>query len=80
MTYVQRALSKKKPATKIIGIEQKEKAKGTIYKLLLHKQFAEEIKSLKSEKEIPRNSKILQFSPFFDKMGLIRAKGRKVNR
>ena len=70
MAFVQRALSKTKPATKIIGIEEKENTKATIFKLLKQDQFAEEMKSLKAEKEIPRNSKILQFFPFIDKRGL----------
>ena len=30
----------------------------------------------KAEKEIPKGSKILQFSPFLDEEGIIRAKGR----
>ena len=34
------------------------------------------MKSLKAEKENPKNSKILQFSPFIDQQGLIRAQGR----
>ena len=34
------------------------------------------MKSLKVEKEIPKNTKILQFSPFIDQQGLIRAQGR----
>ena len=34
------------------------------------------MKSLKVEKEIPKNSKILQFSPFIDQQGLNRAQGR----
>ena len=34
------------------------------------------MKPLKVEKEIPKGSKILQFSPFLDEEGLIRAKGR----
>ena len=33
------------------------------------------MKSLKAEKEIPKGSKILQFSPFIDEEGFIRAKG-----
>ena len=76
MAYVQRALMKKKPATKMIGIENNEDAKATIFRLLQQEQFAEELKSLKAEKEIPKGSKILQFSPFIDQRGLIRAKGR----
>ena len=34
------------------------------------------MKSLKAEKEIPKNSKILQFSPFIDQQGLILARVR----
>ena len=34
------------------------------------------MKSLKAEKEILKHSKILQFSPFIDQQGLIRAQGR----
>ena len=34
------------------------------------------MKSLKAEKEIPKGSKILQFSPFLDEEGLIQAKAR----
>ena len=34
------------------------------------------MKFLKAEKEIPKGSKILQFSPFIDQQGLIRAQGR----
>ena len=76
MAYVQRALRKKKPATKMIGIEEKEDAKATVFRLLQQEQFAEEMKSLTAEKEIPKGSKILQFSLFIDQRGLIRAKGR----
>ena len=76
MAYVQRALNKHKPATLVVSIEEKEKAKATIFKLLQQEQFGEEMKSLKAEKEIPKVSKILQFSPFLDEEGLIRAKGR----
>ena len=34
MAYVQRALKKMKPATKMIGIEENEDAKATIFRLL----------------------------------------------
>ena len=34
------------------------------------------MKSLKAEKDIPKGSKIIQFSPFLDEEGLIRSKGR----
>ena len=76
MAYVLRALNKHKPATLIVSIEERAKAKGTIFKLLQQEQFGEEMKSLKAEKEIPKVNKILQFSPFLDEEGLIRDKGR----
>ena len=76
VAYVQRALNTHThtPATLVVSIEEREKA--TIFKLLQREHFAEEMKSLKAEKEIPKGSKILQFSPFLDGEGLIRAKGR----
>ena len=76
VAYVQRALNKHKPATLVVSIEEREKAKATIFKLLQREQFGEEMKSLKAEKEIPKVSKILQFFSFLDEEGLIRAKGR----
>ncbi|XP_075250739.1 uncharacterized protein LOC142342945 [Convolutriloba macropyga] len=76
MAYVQRALRKKKPATKMIGIEENEDARATIFRLLQQEQFAEEVKSLVAGKEIPKSSNTLQFSPFIDQRGLICAKGR----
>ena len=76
VAYVRRAMSKHKPATLIVSIEEREKAKATIFKLLQQEQFSEEMKSFRAEKEIPKSSKILQFSPFLDDEGLIRAKGR----
>ena len=76
MAYVQRALNKDKPSTLVVNIEQREKAKATIFKLLQREHFGAEMKSLKAEKEIPKGSKILQFSPFLDEEGLIRSKGR----
>ena len=59
VAYVQRASSKHKPATLVVSIEEREKAKATIFKLLQQEQFGEEMKSLKAEKEIPKVSKIL---------------------
>ena len=76
VAYVQRALSKYKPATLVVSIEKKEKAKAITFKLLQREQFGEEIKSLKAEKEIPKGSKTLRFSPFLDEEGPICAKGR----
>ena len=75
MACAQRALSKYKPATLVVRLEGREKAKAIIFKLLQQEQLKEEMKSLKAEKEIPKNSKILQFSPVLDE-GLNRAKGR----
>ena len=76
VAYVHRALKKHKPATLVVIIEEREKAKATIFKLLQQKQFGEEMRSLKAEKEIPKGSKIQQFSSFLDEEKFIRAKGR----
>ena len=76
VAYVQRALNKHRPAKLIASIEEREKAKATIFKLLQQEEFGDVMKSLKTEKEIPKGSKILQFSPFLDEEGRIRAKGR----
>ena len=66
MAYVKRVFRKHKPATKTLSVEEREGAQASIFRLLQREQFAEEMKSLKAEKEIPKNSKILQFSPFID--------------
>ena len=76
MENVHRALNKHKPATLVVSIEEREKANATTFKLLQQEQLGEEMKFLKAEKEILKGSKILKFSPFLDKEGLIRAKGR----
>ena len=68
--YVQRALNKHKPATLVVSIEEREKAKATIFKLLQHEQCGEEMKSLKAGKVIPRDGEFLKFSPFLDEGGL----------
>ena len=69
-------MNEHKPATLRVSIGEREKAKATIFKLLQHEQFGEEMKSLKAEKEDPKGSKILQISPFLDEEGLIRFKSR----
>ena len=46
VAYVQRASSKHKPATLVVSIEEREKAKAIIFKLLQREQFGEEMKSL----------------------------------
>ena len=76
MAYVRRAFSKYNRATLLVSVEEEGKAKAIIFKLLQREQFGEEMKCLKDEKEIPKSSKILQFSPFLDEEGLIRAEGR----
>ena len=50
VAYVQRALNKHIPGTLIVSIEEREKAKATIFKLIQQEQFGEEMKSLKAEK------------------------------
>ena len=74
--YVWRAFSKYNSATLLVSVDEKEKAKAIIFKLLQREQFGEEMTSRKVEKELPKSSKILQFSPFLFEEGLIRAKGR----
>ena len=73
---MQRVFKKHTPATKTLSVEETEGAQASIFRLLQQEQFAEEMKSIKAEKEIPKNSKTLQFSPFIDQQGLIRAQGR----
>ena len=75
MAYIQRVFKKHKPATKTLSVQEREDAQASIFRLLQQEQFTEEMKSLKAEREIPKNSKILQFSPFIDHQGLIRAQG-----
>ena len=74
--YVLRVFKKHKPATKTLSVEKREGAQASIFKLLQEEQFAEEMKSLKAEKQIPKNSKILPFSPFIEHLGLIWAQCR----
>ena len=76
VAYEQRALSKPKPAPLVVSIGERKKAKSIFSKLIQQEQFGEEMKSLKAEKEIPKGSKILQFSPFLDEEKLICSKGR----
>ena len=61
---------------KSLSDEEREGAHAGILRILQQEQFAEEMKSLRTAKEILKNSKILQFSPFIDQQGLIRAQGR----
>ena len=59
LAYVKWAFNEHKPATLVVNIEEREKAKATIFKLLQQEQFGEEMKSLKAGKEILRGCKIL---------------------
>ena len=76
VVYVERALSKHKPAKVLASIQEREKATAIIFKLLQQEQFDEEMKSLKAKTEFSEGSKILQFSSFLDEEELIRVKGR----
>ena len=53
MSYVQSACEKHKPATKTLSVEAREGAQGSIFRLQQQEQSAEEMKSLKAEKENP---------------------------
>ena len=75
MACVQRLPNKHRPVTKTLSIEKRENSPAHIFRLLQQEQFAEEKKSLRAEKEKPKNSKILQFLSFIDKQGFIRAQG-----
>ena len=57
VAYVQRALNKHKPATLVVSIEEREKAKAIIFNLLQQEQFDEEMKSLKAENKFPKAAK-----------------------
>ena len=54
VAYVERALSKYKPAILVVSDEEKEKAKAIIFKFIQREQFGERVKSLKIEKEVPK--------------------------
>ena len=56
MAYVRRALSKYQPATLLVSVEEKVKARAIIFKLLQREQLGEEIKSVKFEKKKQQNS------------------------
>ena len=60
VAYVQRASNKHKPATLVVSIEEREKAKAAIFKLLQQEQFGGEMKSLKAKKR-QQNPTILPF-------------------
>ena len=74
VAYVQRASSKHKPATLVVSIEEREKAKAIIFKLLQREQFGEEMKSLKAEKKIQNSAKFYNSPPSWIKKGLFELK------
>ena len=55
--YVRRAFSKYKSAALIVSIEEREKAKATIFKLVQQEQFGEVMKSLKAERKFQKAAK-----------------------
>ena len=59
MAYVKPAMSKPMPATTLVRIEKREKAKAIIFKLLQQEESFQEMKSLKIEMEISKSSKVL---------------------
>ena len=61
MAYVQREFIKHKPATRTLNIEKREVAQASIISLLQLEQFAEEMKSLKAEKENQKTAKPSNF-------------------
>ena len=61
MEYVQRVFNKRKVATQTLSVEEKENAQTRLFRLLLQEQFAEEMKSVKAEKETPKTSQFCNF-------------------
>ena len=57
VAHVQRALNKHKPAPLVVSIEERGKAKATIFKLQQQEQFSEEMKSLKAEGKFQKAAK-----------------------
>ena len=74
MAYIQRALSKYKPAKFVVGVKYRQSGKTIKFRLLRQEQFGEDMKSLKAGRQISKSSKVLHYSPFFDEVGLFRGK------
>ena len=53
-----------------------EDARHNLLRQSQHKTFSESIRNLERENELDKKVKLLQFTPFLDKDGLIRARGR----
>ena len=76
MAYLQRALKKTKRALKINDIEEAKITMITTSKLLQQKEFAEEIKSLKAEKENQKSTNNSKFLPSLNKWDLFLPKAK----
>ena len=75
MAYVKRALAKRNQQKRKLESRNKKMQKLKSFKFPQQEQFANEIKSLKVEKEIPKISRNSQSSTFIDKKGFNIAKG-----
>ena len=53
-----------------------EDARHHLLRQSQHKTFSESIRNLERENELDKKDKLLQFTPFLDEDGLIRARGR----
>ena len=74
----QNRLSCTKSDTPLIQPGQIDRSKAENYwiKISQHDSFATEIKCLQEKNNLPLNSKIIGFSPFFDDVGIMRVGGR----
>ena len=63
VAYVQRALSKHKPPTLVVSIEEREKAKAIIFKLLQQEQFGKEMNLSKLKRKIQKAAKSYNSHP-----------------
>lgn len=61
---------------KELTLSELKTAEIQIIKMAQRKQFSAEIKSLKADKSIPKQSSLLTLNPFLDKNGVIRVGGR----
>lgn len=55
------------------------KARVSLIKFLQEKEFASEVKSLKRDKTIAKNSKLISLNPYIDDVGIMRVGGRLEN-
>ena len=76
VAYVLRFIKRVRSTSILLSVEEREYAKRTIFKLVQQELFPNEFSALTKSQNISNSSKILQFTPFIDANGLIRAKGR----